>query len=60
MSTATNARNMLSIVDGFAKIKDGHKASTPSSLFNYYGTSYGTFLGQTFASMFPERVGYMA
>lgn len=57
MSTATTARDMLSIVDAFAATEDGRRASKPSHLLNYYGLSYGTFLGQTFASMFPERVG---
>lgn len=57
MSTAVTARDMLSIVDAFAETEDGSKASKPKHLLNYYGISYGTFLGQTFASMFPERVG---
>ncbi|KAK3944424.1 TAP-like protein-domain-containing protein [Diplogelasinospora grovesii] len=57
MSTATTARDMLSIVDAFAASAQGHAASKPSHLLNYYGISYGTFLGQTFASMFPDRVG---
>jgi pimeloyl-ACP methyl ester carboxylesterase len=26
---------------------------------DYYGASYGTYLGQTFATVFPERVGRM-
>ncbi|KAF3022556.1 hypothetical protein E8E14_012942 [Neopestalotiopsis sp. 37M] len=60
MSTAVTARDMLSIVDAFTKTKDGMRAAKPKGLLNYYGISYGTFLGQTFASMFPERVGNMA
>ncbi|KAF2963905.1 hypothetical protein GQX73_g9657 [Xylaria multiplex] len=59
MSTATNARDMLSIVDAFTKTADGDKAAKPSNLLNYFGYSYGTFLGQVFASMFPDRVGNM-
>ncbi|TVY25840.1 Tripeptidyl aminopeptidase [Lachnellula hyalina] len=60
MSTAVNARDMVSIADAFAETADGARASKPSHLVNYYGRSYGTFIGQTFASMFPERVGNVA
>jgi pimeloyl-ACP methyl ester carboxylesterase len=57
MSTAINARDMLSITNAFAETEDGQRAAKPRHLLNYYGISYGTFLGQTFASMFPESVG---
>ncbi|KAI0818354.1 TAP-like protein-domain-containing protein [Xylaria sp. FL0064] len=59
MSTTTNARDMISIIDAFAKTADGKKAVKPSNLLNYFGYSYGTFLGQVFASMFPDRMGNM-
>ncbi|GAW20620.1 hypothetical protein ANO14919_101280 [Xylariales sp. No.14919] len=59
MSTTTNARDMLSIVDAFAKTADGYRSAKPSNLLNYFGYSYGTFLGQVFGSMFPDRVGNM-
>ncbi|KAI0189280.1 TAP-like protein-domain-containing protein [Astrocystis sublimbata] len=59
MSSTTNARDMRTIVDAFAKTADGRKAAKPSDLLNYFGYSYGTFLGQIFASMFPDRVGNM-
>ncbi|TGJ81114.1 hypothetical protein E0Z10_g7650 [Xylaria hypoxylon] len=59
MSTTTNARDMISIVDAFTKTADGDRAAKPSNLLNYFGYSYGTFLGQVFASMFPDRVGNM-
>ncbi|WYZ46023.1 hypothetical protein EsH8_IX_000248 [Colletotrichum jinshuiense] len=58
MSTATTARDMISIVDSFAASSDGARTALNSSQLNYYGLSYGTFLGQTFASMFPDRVGH--
>jgi len=41
MSTATTARDMLSIANAFAETEDGKRSSKPSNLLNYYGISYG-------------------
>jgi pimeloyl-ACP methyl ester carboxylesterase len=57
MSSTTVARDMVSIVDAYAESEDGKKCQGDPLLLNYWGLSYGTFLGQVFASMFPHRVG---
>ncbi|KAK4943236.1 hypothetical protein LTR10_017078 [Elasticomyces elasticus] len=49
VGTAFVARDMLHIVD----------ALNQGNLLNYWGVSYGTVLGGTFAAMFPDRVGLM-
>jgi pimeloyl-ACP methyl ester carboxylesterase len=56
MSTAVNVRDMISIVDAYSQTEDG-KRIPGSSLLNYWGFSYGTYIGETFGSMFPDRVG---
>lgn len=57
MSTTIVARDMISILDAYAKSEDGKICEGDASLLNFWGMSYGTFLGQVFASMFPDRVG---
>ncbi|KAK4161503.1 TAP-like protein-domain-containing protein [Cladorrhinum sp. PSN259] len=70
MSTASVARDMLEIVEGFDKLQKGvvddgnngtrKRSDGESPRLQYLGFSYGTHLGNTFASMFPDRIGRMA
>lgn len=46
VSTAAVARDIDSLRDAFGQ-----------ELTNYWGFSYGTFLGATYVNMFPDRVG---
>lgn len=73
MSTASVARDMLHMVEKLDELekKKATAISTPKAgqeplrsrssvpRIQYLGTSYGTFLGNTFASMFPGRVKRM-
>lgn len=64
MSTASVARDMLAIVDRVEELRYGGTNGTDSEdrekpRLQYIGLSYGTVLGNTFASMFPGRVGRM-
>ncbi|HZX54648.1 MAG TPA: alpha/beta fold hydrolase [Ilumatobacteraceae bacterium] len=42
-----------------AKDMDGIRAALGDDKISYYGGSYGTYLGATYASMFPDRVRAM-
>lgn len=68
ISTASVARDMLHIVDKLDEDTRSHRLkkehlqqplARSKPQLQYFGTSYGTFLGQTFASMFPDRVARM-
>jgi pimeloyl-ACP methyl ester carboxylesterase len=50
MSTVDNAKDMDALRS--ALIGDA-----PTAKLNYYGYSYGTYLGQVYATLFPDRVG---
>ncbi|KAK6521417.1 hypothetical protein TWF506_001635 [Arthrobotrys conoides] len=52
MNTAVVATDMLSIAQALAREK-----KEESIIVNYYGTSYGTLLGQYFATLYPDNVG---
>ncbi|KAI0658734.1 TAP-like protein-domain-containing protein [Cubamyces menziesii] len=51
MGTSTVARD----IDFITSLLEGKDA-----LINYYGTSYGTVIGQYLVNMFPDRVGRVA
>lgn len=62
LNTASVARDMVEIIDRIDDLQwQNRNSSKPvDSLkprLQYIGISYGSFLGNTFASMFPERVG---
>ncbi|OAA70321.1 Peptidase S33 tripeptidyl aminopeptidase-lik [Cordyceps fumosorosea ARSEF 2679] len=60
ISTTSVARDMLAMVDEVAQLRQqqvGENNQKELPRLQYYGISYGTILGNYFASMFPERVG---
>ncbi|KAF3928771.1 hypothetical protein ABW21_db0203135 [Orbilia brochopaga] len=54
MSTPNVAFDMLQIAKADARLKGECEETV---LVNYYGVSYGTVLGQTFTSQYPQHVG---
>ncbi|KAK6330845.1 hypothetical protein TWF718_003045 [Orbilia javanica] len=54
MTTPHVAFDMLQIAKAHARSED---LPDKDVLVNYYGSSYGTLLGQTFASLYPQHVG---
>ena len=70
ITTASTARDMITFIDRYSEWREAQarrvlRDEIPERLqykegkerIQYYGLSYGSFLGQTFVSMFPERVG---
>lgn len=57
MTTATVAQDLISILDAYSLTTEAQKSHQDPKLLNYWGISYGTMIGQTFASMFPSRLG---
>ncbi|KAF3912790.1 hypothetical protein ABW20_dc0109990 [Dactylellina cionopaga] len=54
MNTAVVATDMLSIAKALAREKNEPE---DTAVVNYYGISYGTVLGQYFATLYPSNVG---
>lgn len=55
MGTTTIVQDIITILDAFS-CETGKNVKDPE-LLNYWGFSYGTVIGQMFATLHPERVG---
>jgi pimeloyl-ACP methyl ester carboxylesterase len=55
MSTGVVMKDIISILDAYTS-SDECNGVDDASILNYWGFSYGTTIGQMFASMFPDRV----
>lgn len=56
MTTLVVVKDVISILDAYAASEEARSVEEPSIL-NFWGFSYGTFIGQTFATLYPDRVG---
>ena len=54
VNTPATARDMLQYAE---KLAESQGKNPKEALLNYYGISYGTTLGTTFAALYPDRVG---
>ncbi|MEV5570165.1 alpha/beta fold hydrolase [Spirillospora sp. NPDC052269] len=56
--SATNLLDHMKTIDAVRDM-DTIRAALGTRKLNYYGGSYGTYLGQVFATVYPKRVGRM-
>ena len=70
ITTASTARDMITFVDAYTEWREAesgrtlerrvhniHRRDDEKEQVQYIGYSWGTFLGMTFVSMFPDRTG---